>query len=471
MGRNCYGQLGDGTLNSANLPEVVAGNVVAAAAGSAFSMYLTADGRLWAMGRNSDGQLGDGMPNDTNLPVMVASNVVAVAAGGNHSLYVTADGNLWAMGRNTDGQLGDGTLNNTNLPVMVTNNVVAAAAGDSHSLYVTADGNLWAMGRNSFGQLGNGTLNSASLPVMVATNVAAAAAGAYHSQFITADGRPWAMGGNTDGQLGDGPLNSTNQPVMEDGGDLAAASLAKGPEASHSLAVAGAFPVVNGLTNQTENSGQPLTFNPIVTSGDGTYAFQWQLNGANIAGATNATYSVASPAAGNAGTYTVIVTATETGISTAASFLVAIGAGGPSITSQSLLSNGQFHLRFSGSSDAVYTVLASSDLKTWTVIGLATQTSPGVFDFTDVNSTAYKWRFYSVEQAVIAMPTMWSGAFQPNGAFRLQITGAANSYTVFGSSNLVQWVQLGPAVPIGTNLFQFIDTGIMPARFYRIRSP
>ena len=42
------------------------------------------------------------------MPVNVASNVVAVAAGNLHSLFVTADGMLWAMGLNTYGQLGNG---------------------------------------------------------------------------------------------------------------------------------------------------------------------------------------------------------------------------------------------------------------------------------------------------------------------------------------------------------------------------
>jgi len=53
---------------------------------------------LRAWGENNFGQLGNGTTLPTNRPVTVASNVVAVAAGWAHSLFVKADGTLWAMG-------------------------------------------------------------------------------------------------------------------------------------------------------------------------------------------------------------------------------------------------------------------------------------------------------------------------------------------------------------------------------------
>ena len=107
--------------------------------------------------RSSDGgQLGNGSTINTDLPVKVAGNVGAVTAGFGHSLFVTADGTLWAMGLNNYGQLGNGATSNTNQPVVVTGNVVAVlAAGYEHSLFVTADGTLWTMGYNVVGELGD----------------------------------------------------------------------------------------------------------------------------------------------------------------------------------------------------------------------------------------------------------------------------------------------------------------------------
>src|SRR5208282_3736128 len=73
MGNNEYGQLGDGTTNednhnfSTNQPEeIVASGVTAIAAGWDHSLFLKSDGSLWAMGRDDYGQLGDGTYN-TNV--------------------------------------------------------------------------------------------------------------------------------------------------------------------------------------------------------------------------------------------------------------------------------------------------------------------------------------------------------------------------------------------------------------------
>jgi alpha-tubulin suppressor-like RCC1 family protein len=213
-GANYWGQL----ANAAN-PQLMAAlnvssNVVTAAAGDAYSLFVTSDGTLWGMGYNNAGQLGIGTMTSTNIPVAVASNVLAVAAGYQHALLVKSDGTLWAWGSERYGQLGDGTTNDTTLPINVASNVVAVAAGLGHSLFIGSDGTLWAMGNNQFGQLGNGTAASTNLPVAVASNVVAVAAGGNHSLFLKTDGTLWAMGQNSFGQLGNGGASTTNWPTF-----------------------------------------------------------------------------------------------------------------------------------------------------------------------------------------------------------------------------------------------------------------
>ena len=218
--------------------------IVTVSAGAEHSLYITSDGKLWAMGPNNCGQLGDGTDTQRHSPVQIASNVTAAAAGGEHSLYVTSDGKLWAMGQNGCGQLGDGTDTRRHTPVQIASNVSTVAAGTTHSLYITRDGNLWGMGggtqiiekimerriirhifrsdtfqttvwretHNQFGdKLGDNTTLARGMPtlvrrtpVQIASNVIAVAAGETHSLYVTRDGALWTMGQNEHGQLGDG---------------------------------------------------------------------------------------------------------------------------------------------------------------------------------------------------------------------------------------------------------------------------
>ena len=217
-GYNQYGQLGNGMSApiSNPTPISVASNVLAVAAGYQHSLFVTADGTLWAMGYNNFGQLGNGTdsgnsPNPT--PVSVGSNVVAVAAGFGHSLFLKSDGTLWAMGMNYNGQLGNTKYPyGSDLPISVTSNVVATAAGYEHSLFLKNDGRLWAMGYNIYGQLGNGDITGSNVlsPQCVASNVVTVSAGGNHSLFVTADGTVWAMGWNNYGQLGNGTTSGNN---------------------------------------------------------------------------------------------------------------------------------------------------------------------------------------------------------------------------------------------------------------------
>ena len=59
-------------MNGTNQPEqIVAGNVVAIAAGYSHSLFEKSDGSLWAMGWNDDGQLGDGFASDSLAPEQI----------------------------------------------------------------------------------------------------------------------------------------------------------------------------------------------------------------------------------------------------------------------------------------------------------------------------------------------------------------------------------------------------------------
>ncbi len=228
MGRNDFGELGDGTYLSTNVPkQVVASGVTNLAAGFFHSLFLKNDGSLWVMGSDSSGQLGDGTLNETtlrtNLPEMiVASDVTAIAGGDAHSLFLKSDGSLWAMGSSGHGQLGAGNFVSTNTPErIVASGVTAVAAGFGFSLFIKSDGSLWGMGYNANGRMGAGSTFQFNAPVqIVASNVTAIAAGWEHSLFLKSDGSLWAMGNESYGQLGNGvgidgfPNVATNTPQL-----------------------------------------------------------------------------------------------------------------------------------------------------------------------------------------------------------------------------------------------------------------
>jgi len=149
MGDDGYGQLGDGlgtsnaTPVSTNRPEFITNGVVAIAAGEDHSLFIRTNGSLWAMGNNFYGQLGDGTTNESNYPEMIVpSNVTAIACGYFQSFFIKNDGSLWAMGADFYGELGDGKTGvgqdfGTNAPEMiVASGVLAIAGGFEHTLFI-----------------------------------------------------------------------------------------------------------------------------------------------------------------------------------------------------------------------------------------------------------------------------------------------------------------------------------------------
>ncbi|MGA2173548.1 MAG: hypothetical protein ABSH38_01055 [Verrucomicrobiota bacterium] len=237
MGDNSGGELGLGPNIFWELTPtlVIPGNVNGISAGEYHSLFFKTDGSLWGMGDNDDGSLGDGTTNTSPNPFaphvtipeeIVSNNVTAVASGFDHSLFLKADGSLWAMGYDESGELGDGQADiGTNTPIeIVSSNVTAIAAGNNHSLFLKSDGSLWAMGDNEFGQLGDGTPNSAcTIPEkIVSSNVTAIVAKGDFSLFLKSDGSLWGMGDDSHGQLGTTGLinpvfNPTPQEIITNG--------------------------------------------------------------------------------------------------------------------------------------------------------------------------------------------------------------------------------------------------------------
>jgi alpha-tubulin suppressor-like RCC1 family protein len=189
-GNNAVGELGDGTSGpSSDVPVAVSlppgAPVTAIAAGGGHSLAVTSTGSMVAWGYNAYGELGNATTVSSDVPVVVNlptdTEVTAVAAGLYHSLALTSTGRVLAWGENNYGQLGDGTSKGpqtcyvgvacSTTPVDVElpegTDVTAVAAGAWHSLALTSTGKLRAWGYNVDGELGNGTTTNTDLPVKV----------------------------------------------------------------------------------------------------------------------------------------------------------------------------------------------------------------------------------------------------------------------------------------------------------------
>jgi hypothetical protein len=82
-----------------------------------------------------------------------------------------------------------------------------------------------------------------------------------------------------------------------------------GPSTSPAATLAVVVPIVISVqpVSQVVKAGGAATLSVAASTIEGTLAYQWQLNGAAIAKATSASYTIAKAAAANAGNYSVVV--------------------------------------------------------------------------------------------------------------------------------------------------------------------
>lgn len=175
-GYNQYGQTA--------VPAGLNGVIAIAAAGSFYggqSVALKNDGTVVAWGDNGYAALG--VPSDL-------SGVMAIAAGGQDgygfgtfTLALKTDGTVVAWGWDVNGQ--------ATVPPGL-NGVTAVAAGNRHAVALRNNGTVVAWGSNSDGQIG--------VPAGL-SGVIAIAAGSYHTVALKSDGTVVAWGRSSSGQV------------------------------------------------------------------------------------------------------------------------------------------------------------------------------------------------------------------------------------------------------------------------------
>ncbi|GBG70272.1 hypothetical protein CBR_g6400 [Chara braunii] len=152
--------------------------VTQVAAGKAFSLAVTEDGRVWSWGCNVKGELGLGDTVARLLPEMVEGKlaeetVEAVSAGFEHVVALTKQGVLYVWGSNDRGQLGTGEDAAYHMvPTQIGGSVFGIkfahiAAGLKHCIVASKSGEVYAWGANDFGQLGLGDVEDRKNPAAI----------------------------------------------------------------------------------------------------------------------------------------------------------------------------------------------------------------------------------------------------------------------------------------------------------------
>jgi alpha-tubulin suppressor-like RCC1 family protein len=248
-GNNSHGQLGEGTDNPANEPQLVTGGhrFASITAGDFHTCALDTSGAAWCWGANDwgyefipAGQLGDGTWDDANTPQPVTGGhrFTMISAGAYHTCALDTSGVAWCWGANFAetfgflfaGQLGDGTLDNANRPQRVdgggwNGTFVSISAGGWHTCAITSAGAVYCWGYHDFGALGNDTTTSSLTngPQLVdhgssSGTFVSVDAGDLYTCALTSAGAAYCWGANGAGRLGDGSTSDRDVPAAVTGG-------------------------------------------------------------------------------------------------------------------------------------------------------------------------------------------------------------------------------------------------------------
>lgn len=272
-------------------------NVVAVAGGSWHSLALLANGRVIAWGSNTSGQ--------SDVPAGL-EDAVDIAAAREHSLALRADGTVVVWGSGTGTGLPSGLQD-----------VILLEAAWYNSAAIRSDGSLLAWGRDGFDQ--------ADIPPML-TDAGAVAVGRNHSMAAAADGAPWlgaplvdrsaVVGGEVffyQRAFGQRPLfyqwkfngveipgatNSVLKLSNVDVNDAGSYSIVVSNVLGATVSTGGSLDVVPLRISRPPEShvgflGEHHTLSVEVET-MAPVSYQWQLNGADLPGATQSSLTVSN---------------------------------------------------------------------------------------------------------------------------------------------------------------------------------
>jgi hypothetical protein len=155
--------------------------------------------------------------------------------------------------------------------------------------------------------------------------------------------------------------------------------------------VPGAPTITDQPQSQSVNVGDPVLLT-VTAAGTAPLSYQWQFNGAPMAGATTTAVSLGSAQLTNAGSYRVVVS-NAWGVITSSNALLSVAAPPPAFGSVGLAPGGGLRLVLSGPAGDVFRLLASTNLVDWQTVATLTNTT-GTVEFVDGPPGSFNQRFY-----------------------------------------------------------------------------
>lgn len=222
-GLNSNGQLGNGSIDSSNVPVLVSTSTrfSAIAAADRSVCALSIGGDVWCWGQ-VPGQSSGASPTPVEQ-VAAAQPLRSIVVGSEFACGLDANGTAYCWGVNHNGQLGvgDTTARATPTPVAGALEFTELSAGFWHTCGIASAGAAYCWGDNSFGESGGGPAVSRVLvPTAVGTPepLSSIDAGAVLACGIAASGSAYCWGGNASAQLGDGTTTTRFTPTLVAGG-------------------------------------------------------------------------------------------------------------------------------------------------------------------------------------------------------------------------------------------------------------
>lgn len=186
--------------------------------------YIDEDGFLWGTGKDDWGQLGIGVPEDIGdsmveykEPVMIAENVIHVDVSDNEyfTIFLTADHKLYGMGVNRMGVLLEEEISSHDAPwrgivispKLLMEDVAYASAGMESISVLTTDGKVywWGQFQATTGTNQYGSMQSYT-PQLMVEDAVYTVCGNFTAGAVDKQGKLWLWGCNVWGQCGiDGP--------------------------------------------------------------------------------------------------------------------------------------------------------------------------------------------------------------------------------------------------------------------------